>query len=43
MIHDVQVGFRFDAANYRWIRDDRFAGVTNTVAVPKSGAAFTVG
>ncbi|KAG2434001.1 hypothetical protein HYH02_012462 [Chlamydomonas schloesseri] len=38
-----QVGFRFDPANNRWLRDDRFAGkFDQTVATPKSGTPYVV-
>ncbi|PNW83803.1 hypothetical protein CHLRE_04g217910v5 [Chlamydomonas reinhardtii] len=38
-----QVGFRFDPANNRWLRDDRFAGkFDQTLATPKSGTPYVV-
>ncbi|EFJ46785.1 hypothetical protein VOLCADRAFT_92946 [Volvox carteri f. nagariensis] len=37
------VGFRFDPANNRWLRDDRFAGkFDQTLATPKSGTPYVV-
>ncbi|KXZ43447.1 hypothetical protein GPECTOR_90g534 [Gonium pectorale] len=37
------VGFRFDPAYNRWLRDDRFAGkFDQTLATPKSGTPYVV-
>ncbi|GLC38734.1 hypothetical protein PLESTM_000770100, partial [Pleodorina starrii] len=37
------VGFRFDPANNRWLRDDRFAGkFDQTLATPRSGTPYVV-
>lgn len=39
------VGFRFDPANNRWLRDDKYAGKWDeslTTAVPKSGSPYVV-
>eukprot|EP00882_Tetradesmus_deserticola_P019726 GHRQ01021256.1.p1 GENE.GHRQ01021256.1~~GHRQ01021256.1.p1 ORF type:complete len:135 (+),score=5.55 GHRQ01021256.1:725-1129(+) len=38
------VGFKWDPANSRWVRDDRFAGIAadegRTLIKPKTGAAY---
>ncbi|GFR51091.1 hypothetical protein Agub_g13417 [Astrephomene gubernaculifera] len=37
------VGFRYDPANNRWLRDDRFAGkFDQTLATPRSGTPYVV-
>lgn len=40
------VGFKWDPANSRWVRDDRFAGLASdeskTLIQPKTGSAYQV-
>jgi hypothetical protein len=41
-----KIGFRWDGANLRWVRDDRFADIagddSKTLIKPKTGAAYMV-
>lgn len=42
----AKIGFRWDGANLRWVRDDRYADLAadedNTLIRPKSGSAYVV-
>jgi ABC-type xylose transport system substrate-binding protein len=41
-----KVGFKWDPANARWVRDDRYAGLavdeSKTLITPKTGSAYQV-
>lgn len=39
----TKIGFKWDGSNLRWVRDDRYAGISkNTFIQPKTGPAYTI-